>query len=203
MKKIIRAAVITMLFVMLFSVCAFASDKSEVRAIKKQIKLLESGIKTHNYSKVKKVVIKPYSEYCDFKRIDKLVGKKFLKTLSDQDSIKVKYVEIHGKKANVILTAVLCDCSTLYFQTHKNLYLNNKHTKNNFKKELNKVKKGYVGKNVPVLSLIKARDVEVTMVKNKNKWVFESDPSALLFDMYSCGYLYFAQTCSNIYWGDW
>jgi len=197
MKKTIRIAVVTMLFVMLFSVCAFASDKSEVRAIKKQIKLLESGIKTHNYSKVKKVVKKKHIDFCDFNRIDELVGKDFLKKYSGNSALKAKKISINGNTAKIKLECSLCDCSIMYYEAHKRLVLKQNHNKEYFKKELSEVTNKYKTNGIIRYS------VDVTMKKKNGKWVFERDPRGTFFDMYSCGYWYMYTFCSVICWQEW
>ena len=201
MKKRIERFII--LTAILFLALSCPVQASETQAIKKQIKILETGIQKHNLKMIKKVVKKPYSTYCDFSRIDRLVGKDFLKDFSGYSAIKVKHIDVYGKTANVTLGYQFSDCSIYYFQTHKNLRLYRKYYKENFKKELREVRKQYVEKDLRLCGVIGNQDTTVTMVKKKGKWVFESDPNAIFFDMYSCGYFYCASLCGGISFNDW
>ena len=201
MKKLTHLILLTLSLTLLISTPLLANTKKEEQAIKKQIKLLESGLQTHNYQKIKKVVKKPYSNFCSFTRIDKLIGKNFLKERSEPCDLEVKYITIYGNTANVTLSYHFIDCSTVYFETHKQLYLDQKHSPNHFKKKLKEIEKKWKG--YQVLGYIGRDEWDVTMKKVKGKWVFESDPNANFFDMYSNGYLYCMQLSNNVSWNDW
>ena len=203
MKKAKRTLILSLILVFVLSCSVQAGNTNQQKAIRKQIKILETGIKNHNLKQIKKVVKKPYSSYCDFSRIDRLVGKDFLKDFAKYASIEVKHIDIYGKTANVTISYKFSDCSTYYFQTHKNLRLDHKYYKENFKKELRNVRKQYVEKDLRICGVIGNSEKTVQMIKKKGKWVFESDPDAIFFDMYSCGYFYFASICGSMSFNDW
>lgn len=206
MKKLITLITL-FLSLILITTPLSASTKKEEAAIKKQIKLLESGLQTHNYQKIKKVVKKPYSNFCSFKRLDKLIGTSTLKKFNKNNKIKVKYINVYGNTANITLNYSHADCSSLYFTAHKWLYLDKKHSQNNYKKQVSKIlnewDKHELQKTRYAYGIIGNENFDVTMKKKKSKWIFESDPSGVFADMYSNGYVYHANITGTIAWSEW
>lgn len=192
MKKI-RLFLLAFVVMMLLPATVMASESDEA-AIRKQIKTLETGIRKHDYSKVKKVVKKPYSSFCDFKRLDKLIGKSFLKKKNKDAHIDIVSINVHGDSADVTIGYGYYDCSHLYYATHNNLWIYGNHKKSAFSKELKNVEK----KNKLDIYKIGNKNESVEMKRIKGKWVFTLDPNAIFVNMYSCGYIRLQQNCYEI-----
>lgn len=197
MKKT-RLLLCVVIAMLVMPVCALASESDEA-AIRKQIKTLESGIKKHDYSKVKKVVKKPHSSFCDFKRMDKLIGKSFLKSKSKNSRLDVVNISINGNKADVTIDYGFYDCSYLYYEAHNRLWIEGKHKQKSFSKMVKQLDEK---SNIEIYR-IGRKDEVVEMQKIGGKWVFKTDPYAIFVNMYSCGYIRLQQISNDIVKNKW
>ena len=185
MKKLNKAMIISLCVLLIFSIPVMAKSKDE-KAIEKQIKVLDNGLKKHDYSIIKKVVKKKYIWY-DFKKYDKIIGKKFLKQFSNDTNIKVLWTEVHGSTADVKIRIEYDDFSSYYYIVHRSLWLKSKHSKENFAKEIKELRSYLVEHDARIAPYIYV-EYNVTMHKVKGKWVFKEDPSGEIFNAYTLGY---------------
>lgn len=195
MKKLIKAMIISLCVLLIFSIPVMAKSKDE-KAIEKQIKVLDNGLKKHDYSIIKKVVKKKYSWY-DFKKYDKIIGKKFLKQFSNDTNVKLLWTEVHGKTADAKIRIEYFDFSTYYYYAHRYLWLEGKHSKENYSKKVKEFRAYLVERDARIAPYIYG-EYNVTMNKVNGKWVLKEDPNGEVFNAYTLGYKSLYDVCGNL-----